>query len=212
MGDVSSFLSGLNKKFVQHTQVSKVKIDVGIDRIVDQKFDDFINEIKVELTDKLKNREAMMNDQLKENMKSRQEMFAQRYKELETELKRRFDHELDKKFQAERKKIADNLIRKNMVHLNHEKKEMINKLHDKEKKHEKFDDYRLSRKIDELRRDMQKQLSKKLAGELRKEEKELKSRLNREYQEKFNRKISVKKAELEMKKQKLEKNLIKMLK
>ncbi|MBI2629168.1 hypothetical protein HYW74_03725 [Candidatus Pacearchaeota archaeon] len=115
----STITDGLNKK-------SNVDSDVGV--VVDKEFQDFVKDVKLELSEKVKNKEKQLNEELKRDLILRKEQLESHYKELEDKLKQqykgklkeglqkeiseRFDNELKKRFEAERARIDDFYITK----------------------------------------------------------------------------------------------------
>jgi hypothetical protein len=140
-------IKGLHKEFVKHTKASKKKIDAGIGVLVDTNFNDFISQIKAELTQRLKNKELIMDTQLKADMEAREKMLANKYRKLskefhdkyeakiknefKIEVKKRFNSELNKKLVIERKKLIDALVKENIKRLSCEKEVIINEFHSK---------------------------------------------------------------------------------
>ena len=137
--ELENQLKDLKKDFEEHTKASKVKIDTGVGVLIDSKYDDFINEIKAELTERLEAKEMVISNKLKANLKEQKERFAEQYttltnefhqkykekvkEELKKDVKEKFKHILERKLAIERNKITDSLI-----------KEHANKLHDDRKK------------------------------------------------------------------------------
>lgn len=84
-------LHRLKKSFDEHLKTRKIKIDSGVGVIVDSKFDDFISEIKADLTEKLKEEEALLRAEegmrLKTDLEKRKELFAEKGAELESKKK-----------------------------------------------------------------------------------------------------------------------------
>ncbi len=134
-------LKKLHAQFLEHTHASKIKIDTGVGVIVDTRFDDFLSQIKAEITERLKEKESLANLQLKSDLEKREMFFAQRYKEMIEELhdkyksmvkeelgkevRRKLNEEVEKKLGKEEKSMIKRLIFDNMIELKNERKKII---------------------------------------------------------------------------------------
>jgi len=146
-------LKNLRNTFKEHTSAEHVKIDSGVGILVDSRFDDFIVELKAELSQKLRERKKDLGKEMKHELIAKQKSFAERYKklvkeqhekykkridsELKSEVKRRFERELDNKLSEERNKIISELIKEDAKRLSSEKKSLSLKLHKHYSKKEK---------------------------------------------------------------------------
>ena len=142
----------LRKSFEKHTRSAKVKVDAGVGMMVDTKFDDFINEIKAELSERLKEKETAIDTQLQSDLAARESMFAKRYRnlveefhdryrkqvhnELNKEVRSRFEEELNKRLDEERGKIVGVLVKENMKRLHQERKMLMSGLESEYEKKE----------------------------------------------------------------------------
>ena len=140
-------LKKLNNLLEEHLKSHKVKIDAGVGLIVDTKFDDFISEIKAELTERLKEKETLMDKELGADLKDREIVFADKYKTLVEEFHKRYrqkvhdelGHEVKKNFESalhnrlenEKRRIVDSLVRENVRRLHGAKKKLIEQLEQK---------------------------------------------------------------------------------
>ena len=142
--ELENQLKDLKKDFEEHTKASKVKIDTGVGVLIDSKYDDFINEIKAELTERLEAKEMVISNKLKANLKEQKERFAEQYttltnefhqkykekvkEELKKDVKEKFKHILERKLAIERNKITDSLIKEHAKKLHDDRKKIIIKL------------------------------------------------------------------------------------
>lgn len=137
-------LKELKDKFKEHTKLSSIKVDSGVGVLVDTKFDDFVSAIKGELSERLKEKEMIIDSQLKEDLNSREKLFAKKYRllvdefhnkykqqvqnELRSEVKQHFEEMLDKKLSEERGVIVNALINENLKRLHNDRRQLVNKL------------------------------------------------------------------------------------
>lgn len=149
---VERLLNALRKDFVEHTKVSKMKIDSGVGILVDTKFADFINEIKAELTERLKSKEMTIDIELKADLEKHEELFQRRYadlvnefhqkyankveNELRLDINRRFNEKLEGALERKKKEIVSRLIKEDSLRLSSEKKKMMDELYYKQKERE----------------------------------------------------------------------------
>ena len=114
-------LHKLRKLFEEHMSQKKVKVDTGVGLIVDSKFDDFISQIKADLTEKLREEEKLLRDgeslRLRADLEKRKEVFAEKAAELENKKK---EEAMLLKAGLERKK---KLLSEKAYELDSEKKE-----------------------------------------------------------------------------------------
>lgn len=138
-------LSGLKKEFDTHTHASTMKIDSGVGIIVDNKFGDFLSEIKSQLSVRLKEKEMFMDDKLKMDLEEHETEFSQKYKdlvdelhekykekvnyELKKEVHARFDEELEKRLKEEERKLVAQLVNENAKRLVADRKKLVHNLH-----------------------------------------------------------------------------------
>jgi hypothetical protein len=142
--ELENQLKDLKKDFEEHTKASKVKIDTGVGVLIDSKYDDFINEIKAELTKRLEAKEMVISNKLKTNLKEQKERFTEQYtnltnefhqkykekvkEELKKDVKEKFKQILERKLAIERNKITDSLIKEHAKKLHDDRKKIIIKL------------------------------------------------------------------------------------
>ena len=142
--ELENQLKDLKKDFEEHTKASKVKIDTGVGVLIDSKYDDFINEIKAELTERLEAKEMVISNKLKANLKEQKERFTEQYtnltnefhqkykekvkEELKKDVKEKFKQILERKLAIERNKITDSLIKEHAKKLHDDRKKIIIKL------------------------------------------------------------------------------------
>ncbi len=137
-------LNELRRAFEEHMKSSKMRIDSGVGVLVDAKFGDFIATIKSELTQRLKEKELLIDQQLKTDLESREKVFAREYanlvkelhdryknevnNELKREVRTRFEEKLQNRLNNEKNKIVKLLIKENLRRLHFEKQNIINEL------------------------------------------------------------------------------------
>lgn len=140
-------LNELKKDFAEHTRVSRIKIDSGVGILVDTRFADFINEIKAELTERLKSKEMAIDMELKADLEKHEEFFQRRYSdlvdefhqkykskvdaELKRDVNRRFKDKLGIALQKKKKELVEKLIKEDAIRLSSEKNQMMEELQSK---------------------------------------------------------------------------------
>ena len=77
------------------------KIDPGVDFIINNQFDLSLNEIKAELSKKLKSKETEIQKQLQEDLEARKSNFTLKYKDLENKFHERYNEKVQKELQEE---------------------------------------------------------------------------------------------------------------
>lgn len=126
-------LHSLHKAFQEHTKLNHVHVDPGVGRMVSTNFDEFISNIKAELTERLKDKELSIDAQLAADLRNRENLFAKKYQhlvhefherykhkvtsELAHEVRKQFSYKLHKKLDEERKRIVDKLVQDNVKRL-----------------------------------------------------------------------------------------------
>src|SRR3989344_118082 len=73
----------------QHRR-TRIKIDSGVGVLVDSRFDDFISEIKAELTKRLKEKEMVMDSKSAKDLVERKTIFSEKYKKLVEEFHNKY--------------------------------------------------------------------------------------------------------------------------
>ncbi len=137
-------LASLRKDFHTHISSAHVKVDTGVGVVVDSKFDDFIAELKAELTKRVQEKELAMGQTLKHDLALHEEAFSTRYKQLvddfhqryrervQHELKREVSHKLESEVNArlaeERQRLLATLAHENMSRLETERKHITVRL------------------------------------------------------------------------------------
>jgi len=246
-------LSELKGEFEEHTKASKMKIDSGVGVIVDTRFGDFLNDIKGEITERLKSKELEMDSQIKMDLEEKERLFAKKYKdlvdefhdkykkqvntELRHEVSSRFDDELNRRLEAEKKKVISALINENIRRLTTERKQILKDLeseyyskekdleenyYSKEKnlkKHEEDVDKKFENKAKQMKEKMHDELraeverikksdEEKVNRELKQKERELRGEMREEFEAKMKREMLLREAEIEKKKSVLEKHIM----
>tara|TARA_Y100000310_G_C20612218_1_gene778622 strand:- start:390 stop:1577 length:1188 start_codon:yes stop_codon:yes gene_type:complete len=227
-------LKNLRSKFTRHTKNMKVKIDSGVGVLVDTRFDDFIMNIKGELTKRIKEKEFSMDAQLKADIQSREKLLSSRYsdlvkefhnkykakvhEDLKREVRKNFNDMLNKKLNSEERKLVDKLIKENIRRLSSERKRMINGLQSRYASKVEKDNARFAKEISVAKKEMHDELisknnklerehGKKIREELGKKEDVLRRQLEKEYKARFNEEVSKHERALEAKKAMLERNI-----
>jgi len=181
---VESQLREIREDFRAHTKSAKTKVDSGVGVLVDTKFDDFVNEIKGELSTRIKAKESAMQAQLNVDLQEHEKMFAERYRDLvnefhkkykekvDNELKREirvnFEEKLRESLDKERKVLVDKLISENAQRLSAEKKRIVDELSNEYMSKEKMLEGKISSE------------KKALEGKLDSEKKELEGKIKLE--------------------------------
>ncbi len=137
-------LQTLQKAFAVHTSSAKVKIDSGVGVLVDRTFADFIANIRAELTERLREKEKSMDEQLRADLGTREELFAEKYQslvkqlqeqyqqrvhdELHRELHEKVDGEIGKRLAIEKRKLLHSMLKQQAQKLEQERRELIRRL------------------------------------------------------------------------------------
>jgi len=77
------------------------RIDPSVDLLADESFDLSLNEIKAELSERVKNREAEIHNELEENLKMREIEFKKRYASLDRSYKEKYEYTVEKQLRKE---------------------------------------------------------------------------------------------------------------
>lgn len=145
MPQLEKELASLRTEFEAHMRGPHMKVDAGVGMLVDTHFDEFIGQIKSELTARLKDKEHVMDDRLSSDLDTQKTLFAQRYKALVEETQRRyqndvknkldkevrshFEHDLQQRLKAERIKIVEQLVHQNSKKLHQQRMHLSAQLH-----------------------------------------------------------------------------------
>ncbi|MEK6891120.1 MAG: hypothetical protein AABX03_03190 [Nanoarchaeota archaeon] len=121
----SSVDQGLNRK-------SKVDSSIGL--VVDEQFQNFIHDIKLGLSEKLKFKEKELNDSLRRDISLRREELDSKYKEMESKLEKDYSNKL-KEYDFMKEKLKHDYQKKVNINL----KEEVSKRFNEELK-KKFED------------------------------------------------------------------------
>ena len=140
-------LRALRGEFDKQQNKSKMEIDSGVGIIVSSKFGPFLNAIKGELSDRIRQKEESMNRSLKLDLEGKEKLFAKRYADLvdefherykkkvhdslDREIKDNFDKELNKKLDVEKKRVINVLMKENISLLVARKRELESSEHEK---------------------------------------------------------------------------------
>lgn len=158
----------LHKEFEAHIGKPKTRIDTGVGILVNARFDDFINEIKGELTQKLKEKELSMDQKFEHELKDKEEFLESKYKELvleyegryrkkvrdelNKEVREKFEAELRERLRKEEEKLVEALLRENVRRLMNEKKAIVSKFEKEYKsRSEQFKKFLLEKKSNKLK-------------------------------------------------------------
>lgn len=140
-------LRALKVEFEAHSAGRKVKIDSGVGTLVDSKFDDFISEIKAELSERVREKETEserklkigkkeaerkarkektgMERELKFDLGKRKELFARKYKEIVNEYHDRYKKKVENELHNE---VRRNFNKQLNARLNAEKHKVVVKI------------------------------------------------------------------------------------
>ena len=72
-------LHKLKRQFAEHMNSAKVRIDSGVGVLVNNRFDDFVRELKAGISQRLSEKEFSIDTQLKADLAHRERIFAHRY-------------------------------------------------------------------------------------------------------------------------------------
>jgi hypothetical protein len=105
------------------------KIDPSVSLVVDDKFNLTLNEIKAELSKKLKEKESEVQKQLQDDLEARKRNFELRYGQLENKFSERYDNRVSSSLKREVKKKFNEELRKRVESLRAKvKREYIKKI------------------------------------------------------------------------------------
>ncbi len=183
-------LHSVRRDFYKHVSAPRVKIDAGVGLLVDTKFDDFVNAIKAELTERLKEKEMVMDNQLKSDLDAREKFFAKKYRdlveefhkrykkkvhdELAREVRKNFNEQLNNKLETEKGRVIQYLIEENKKRLQVEKSALTNQFKEERQKARQKADHLIEEKKKKLQVES-RELTKELKEEIQKAD-EVKSR------------------------------------
>jgi len=158
-------LHRLKKSFDEHLTTRKVKIDTGVGLLVDSKFDDFIKELKADLTEKLREEEKFLKEEenlrLKSDLEKRKELFAEKGAEIENknkneELMLKVELGKEKQKLENKKKTVAEMLKKRQQEFSDKYAEFVRKTHENYKKKAETD------LKSEIRRRFNAELKKKI--------------------------------------------------
>ncbi len=131
-------LRDLTEMFQKHTSSSKIKVDSGVGIIIDSKFDDFVLAVKGEISQKLREKEKLADNELEHDLDSQKKIFTDKYNmlarefqekyrqavdtKLKEDVRREFNAKLKNRLDSERKKLIGALMRQNARRLAEERK------------------------------------------------------------------------------------------
>lgn len=137
-------LGELKKQFKSHVSRADVRVDAGVGVMVDAKFDDFIAQLKGELSKRVREKELELDSTLKHDLDLQHHAYAERYQQLveefhqkyrekvehdlKKEIERRLEAEVDKRLTSERQKLLMDLGKENMKRLEHERARLTGRL------------------------------------------------------------------------------------
>lgn len=221
-------LKSLRSDFKGHLTSPNMKIDTGIGVLVDSKFGELMHDIKMGLTDELRKKKKEMSDELNADMKSHEVLFKERYenlverfhenyqKKLHSDLKREvsknFEVRLKQRVAEEKKRISRELAAENVKVVNRLEKQYKGKeaaarkeiRRDLEVRNDKM----FSDEVNAMKNKMHSEMISKLNSTLREREKSIKSRLEREFRDKFRMELKKKEAQMNVRKAELEKHVV----
>lgn len=190
-----NYLKEVLKKYAEEEQRKKEllrKIDPGVDFMFNNKLNLTLNEIKAELSNRIKARETQIKQQLQENLETRKKDFELRYKELEEKFSNRYKEKVKNTLEKEVKDRFNEALLNRIRSLKRRlEKQVFEELKEKESEL-KDKEARKLKELEEERRRIKKKLSLEAEKELKKELDRLKSLLsNRENKELSEKKESM---------------------
>ena len=159
----------------------KTKVDSGVGLVVDEEFQDFIKGIKVDLSEKVKNKEKQLNDQLRNDLSLRKRDLENHYNELdqslvsnyklkESKLQQKFEDKESNLKQAYDKKVKLGLQKEITEHFSEELRKKF------ESERSKLDAYYVTKikkkyhdEFEQRKRILEKSFKSKLNEEMKKQ-------------------------------------------
>ncbi|MGC9310043.1 MAG: hypothetical protein ACP5D2_05105, partial [Candidatus Nanoarchaeia archaeon] len=90
------------------------RVDPSVDLLANEAFDMSLNEIKVELSEKLKAREKQLQKQLQEDLKLREEAFQKKYKDVEEKYHKQYQDKVNKQLKQQVQKKFNKLLKEKL--------------------------------------------------------------------------------------------------
>lgn len=134
----------LKKKFQYHVGTFKAKKEIENSIAADNKLEDFISEIKLELNQRLKKKEHDVDRKLNEDIKLHEEVFRDKYQslvreftekykekvksQLKREVESKFNKELSERLKEEKAKAASRIANLNIARLAIQRKKLVQKM------------------------------------------------------------------------------------
>ncbi len=134
-------LRALHAEFESHMHTHKTKIDSGVGLLVDTKFDDFVSELKAELTKRLADKELSLDVHVQDELREQRTLYANKYRDLVSALKekyakqiqthlhaevqKRFNAELEQRLAHERKKVVAQVLKEQLHKLKAERQHVL---------------------------------------------------------------------------------------
>ena len=87
------------------------KIDPGVNFLIDNQFNLSLNEIKAELSKKIKSKESEVQKQLQDDLESRKKNFQLQYKDLQNKFSQKYEHNVQEHLANEVKKRFNDALR-----------------------------------------------------------------------------------------------------
>ena len=100
VSDLKKFVEEQEREERRKREILKT-IDPGINFLINNKFNMSLNEIKAELSNKLRNRESEIKKQLQEDLEARKKSFEQQYQAIEDDFSRRYQDKVASSLQKE---------------------------------------------------------------------------------------------------------------
>ena len=157
----------IGKKVEESAKRKKETPDSGVGILVDTDFNDFLNNIKSSLSDRVKSKEKEVEDVLKTDLQKREEKFREKYVGLIREFnekKRKLENQLNKKYATKvkttlQKEISEKFNYKLRKKLNAEKVELGKRYIASLREHAKTE---LEKQKKELRKRLERELAKEI--------------------------------------------------
>jgi len=178
-------LHALRRVLDAHLTKQRHTVDAGVGKLVDTRFDEFLSEIKGELTERLKEKEMAMNKDVKHDLLEKEELLSHRYKELvgelhaayknkvheelKKEVRKHFNEQLQERLVKERHKIVETLLEENARRLHAERSRLMHEFENQYKKKEQAYAQSLQQTFSRKRAGLQTSVAREMST-LRKQE------------------------------------------
>ena len=164
-------LHELSSKFDSIKNKSKIKIDSGVGIVVNHDFNDFLNNVKVSLSERVKEKEEELHESAKIELTRREKMYSQKHKKLLNDYKNK-NKELVERLSKKEKDLVTRLKNK--------EKTIATRLKNKEKALKIRAEINYEAKVNA---DLNKEVAAKLEEKVKKKFEEKKNSFTKKYKE-----------------------------